>query len=185
MTARDERAVRFSIIHKLNENPDGMCVPIGILGSRKRSLPKEILDVLPERIITAWRIPNDGLINDWLKMARIYYPNIVEEDIVFRSSLDDCLDNILKYTLENKCPVLFCTPNSSEAEHAISVNIQRSKKYGTIIAEMYGLPKERPIINVSERKVIRDLDNMASDFLNNDSLIVIFPPESEMKFDVK
>jgi hypothetical protein len=183
MTARDEREVHLKIIEKIG-NQDGLCIPLGVLGSMRNRVPSDALSSLPDKIISAWQKQDTDTVEDWIRLLQPFYPNITDEQIGFRSSRDDCFTQILEYAYHNKCPLLFIIPSHTEAGHAVSINFIHSKLEKGLIAEMvYGLKNERPLIDVSNRKVIRDLDNIASDFLSNENVLVVLPPENQMQFN--
>lgn len=185
MTEKDTTRIEDYIVDKLNpETLSGLCVPFAIVDSRYKAVPEKLRSTLAENIINAWG-NNEEIEDWWLKMARLFYPDIDYEKIQFRGSQDKEFKEILVFAHEHKLVVLFTIPSGEDRTHAVAVKLNKKvangehKLYARLL---YGPRRKNPILNVTDGLIVRDYKNALKDLLGNDCDMVFLPPESEMSF---
>ena len=171
------KEIHLSIIDELDDNPDGMCLPLAIIESLPEGYPpKELWGEFRTKIIALLARKVDGEVEEfWTRVTQFFWPNKIVSDLHFLSADDPEMLGILNYVYDHGLPVIAGIPR-----HAIGLRLVMTETSGVIAEFVYGLQGQRPFIPLDGSNVHDEESFLENKFFNAGGYFVVFPPVEAM-----
>ena len=178
MGIKESTRIHEEIIQMLNDNPDGMCVPLAIVESLPEGFPTQdqrnnIIARIIELLSKKGQLSNDEF---WTEVVSYFWPGKSVDDISFRGAGDTELGAILNYVYEHSLPIIV---RINKINHAVGLHFVQTEKYGPVLEFVYGLEGERPFIPLCN-PVLHDDFGLIRDVYDDDCAFAIFPKAEKL-----